>query len=145
VLAREIELIWIAAGETYGVPQMTRWLQLQGFEVNHKRVARIMGELGSEGESGRRRVRSVRRPAEDGPRRVPEWEKIPRSVCSRAGPEDRSTSADPRRHDQRSGARRSGNRIRSTSDRSPRSAGTACSAPATNVGSSGASTTTMAL
>lgn len=59
VLAREIELIWVASGETYGVPRMTRWLQLQGFEVNHKRVARIMGELGLEGESGRRRVRTT--------------------------------------------------------------------------------------
>ena len=59
VLAREIELIYVASGETYGVPRMTHWLQLQGFEVNHKRVARIMGELGLEGESGRRRVRTT--------------------------------------------------------------------------------------
>ena len=35
---------------------MTAWLVKQGFEVNHKRVARIMRELGIEGESGRRRV-----------------------------------------------------------------------------------------
>jgi len=59
VLAREIELIWIASGETYGVPRMTRWLVRQGFEVNHKRVARMMRELGLEGESGRRRVRTT--------------------------------------------------------------------------------------
>jgi len=59
VLAREIELIWIASGETYGVPRMTAWLVKQGFEVNHKRVARIMRELGIEGESGRRRVRTT--------------------------------------------------------------------------------------
>ncbi len=38
MLAREIELIWIASDETYGVPRMTRWLVKQGFEVNHKRV-----------------------------------------------------------------------------------------------------------
>jgi transposase InsO family protein len=59
VLAREIELIWIASGETYGVPRMTAWLVKQGFEVNHKRVGRIMRELGLEGESGRRRVRTT--------------------------------------------------------------------------------------
>lgn len=59
VLAREIEMIWIASGETYGVPRMTAWLVKQGFEVNHKRVARIMRELGIEGESGRRRVRTT--------------------------------------------------------------------------------------
>jgi transposase InsO family protein len=55
----EIEAIWIASGETYGVPRMTAWLVKQGFEVNHKRVARIMRELGIEGESGRRRVRTT--------------------------------------------------------------------------------------
>ena len=59
VLAREIELIWIASDETYGVPRMTAWLVKQGFEVNHKRVGRIMRELGLEGESGRRRVRTT--------------------------------------------------------------------------------------
>jgi transposase InsO family protein len=59
VLAREIELIWIASDETYGVPRMTHWLRQQGFEVNHKRVGRIMRELGIEGESGRRRVRTT--------------------------------------------------------------------------------------
>jgi transposase InsO family protein len=59
VLTREIELIWIASGETYGVPRMTAWLVKQRFEVNHKRVARIMRELGIEGESGRRRVRTT--------------------------------------------------------------------------------------
>ncbi len=59
MLAREIELIWIASDETYGVPRMTAWLVKQGFEVNHKRVGRIMRELGLEGESGRRRVRTT--------------------------------------------------------------------------------------
>ena len=59
VLAREIKLIWIASDETYVVPRMTAWLVKQGFEVNHKRVGRIMRELGLEGESGRRRVRTT--------------------------------------------------------------------------------------
>ena len=59
VLAREIELIYIASNETYGVPRMTHWLCQQGFEVNHKRIGRIMAELGLEGESGRRRVKTT--------------------------------------------------------------------------------------
>jgi len=59
VVTREIEAIYVASGETYGVPRMTHWLRQQGFEVNHKRVRRIMGELGLEGESGRRRVRTT--------------------------------------------------------------------------------------
>lgn len=59
VLAREIDAIYEASGRTYGVPRMTFWLRKQGFGVNHKRVARIMGELGFEGESGRRRVRTT--------------------------------------------------------------------------------------
>ncbi len=59
VLAREIELIYVASNETYGVPRMTEWLRQQGFEVNPKRVGRIMRELGLEGESGRRRVRTT--------------------------------------------------------------------------------------
>jgi transposase InsO family protein len=59
VLAREIELIYIASGETYGVPRMTHWLRQQGFTVNAKRVGRIMREQGLEGESGRRRVKTT--------------------------------------------------------------------------------------
>jgi transposase InsO family protein len=59
VLTGEIELIYVASSETYGVPRMTAWLVKQGFEVNHKRVARIMRELGIEGESGRRRVKTT--------------------------------------------------------------------------------------
>lgn len=59
VLAREIDAIYEASGRTYGVPRMTGWLRKQGFHVNHKRVARIMRELGLEGESGRRKVRTT--------------------------------------------------------------------------------------
>jgi transposase InsO family protein len=58
-LAREIELIYEASGRTYGVPRLTAWLRKQGFGVGPKRVRRIMGELGIEGESGRRRVRTT--------------------------------------------------------------------------------------
>ncbi|MCC6436158.1 MAG: IS3 family transposase [Acidimicrobiales bacterium] len=59
MLAREIDAIYEASGRTYGVPRMTRCLQRQGFEVNHKRVARLMRQLGLEGESGRRKVRTT--------------------------------------------------------------------------------------
>lgn len=59
LLGREIDAIYEASGRTYGVPRMTRWLVKQGFVVNHKRVARLMGELGFEGESGRRKVRTT--------------------------------------------------------------------------------------
>lgn len=59
VLGREIDAIYEASGRTYGVPRMTRWLVKQGFEVNHKRVARLMRQLGFEGESGRRKVRTT--------------------------------------------------------------------------------------
>jgi transposase InsO family protein len=59
VLVREIELVYEASGRTYGVPRMTAWLRKQAFAVNAKRVRRIMGELGIEGESGRRRVRTT--------------------------------------------------------------------------------------
>ena len=59
VLTREIDAIYECSGRTYGVPRMTHWLRQQGFEVNPKRVGRIMRELGLEGESGRRRVRTT--------------------------------------------------------------------------------------
>lgn len=59
VLAREIDAIYECSGRTYGVPRMTAWLRKQGYEVNHKRVARIMRELGFEGETGRRKVRTT--------------------------------------------------------------------------------------
>jgi transposase InsO family protein len=59
VLAREIDAIWDCSNRTYGVPPMTAWLRQQGYEVNHKRVARIMRELGFEGETGRRKVRTT--------------------------------------------------------------------------------------
>jgi transposase InsO family protein len=58
-LAVEIEAIWECSERTYGVPRTHRWLRKQGFRVSRKRVARIMGERGWEGESGRRRVRTT--------------------------------------------------------------------------------------
>jgi hypothetical protein len=50
-LAVEIEAIWECSDRTYGVPRAHRWLRKQGFRVGAKRVARIMGEHGWEGES----------------------------------------------------------------------------------------------
>jgi len=58
-LAVEIEAIWECSDRTYGVPRTHRWLRKQGFRVSRKRVARIMGDHGWEGESGRRRVRTT--------------------------------------------------------------------------------------
>jgi transposase InsO family protein len=59
MLEMEIEAIWECSGRTYGVPRVTAWLHKQGFEVSHKRVARLMGRNGWEGESGRRKVRTT--------------------------------------------------------------------------------------
>jgi transposase InsO family protein len=59
VLAREIDAIYVCSGETYGVPRMTAWLRKQGYVVNRKRVRRLMRQLGIEGESGRRKVRTT--------------------------------------------------------------------------------------
>jgi len=59
VLAREIEAIYECSGRTYGVPRMHQWLRKQDYEVNHKRVRRLMGELGFVGESGRSKIRTT--------------------------------------------------------------------------------------
>ena len=55
----EIEAIWECSGRTYGVPRITAWLHKQGFAVSAKRVARLMGRNGWEGETGRRKVRTT--------------------------------------------------------------------------------------
>jgi hypothetical protein len=59
VLAREIDAIYHCSGQTYGVPRMHRWLRKQGYIVSKKRVRRLMGQLGFEGESGRTKVRTT--------------------------------------------------------------------------------------
>ena len=59
LLAVEIEAIWECSDRTYGSPRIHRWLRRHGFRVGRKRVARIMGANGWEGESGRRRVRTT--------------------------------------------------------------------------------------
>jgi len=40
----------------YGIRRMRAWLVAQGYEVNHKRVARLMGIMGIEGICPRRRT-----------------------------------------------------------------------------------------
>ena len=69
-LAAEIEAIYVASDETYGVPRVHRWLGRRGFRVGHNRVARIMREHAWVGEMGRRKVRTtivnrVAKPAAD--------------------------------------------------------------------------------
>ncbi len=59
LLEVEIEAIWECSGRTYGVPRVTAWLRKQGFAVSAKRVARLMGRNGWEGESGRRKIRTT--------------------------------------------------------------------------------------
>ncbi len=52
-LAFEIQTIWEASGQTYGVPRMCWWLHGQGFNPSAKRVAKIMRTLDIRGVSGR--------------------------------------------------------------------------------------------
>ena len=39
----------------YGAPRMTIWLKNRGYEVNHKRIARLMGIMGIQGIVPRRK------------------------------------------------------------------------------------------
>jgi transposase InsO family protein len=60
-LANRIYDIWKKSRRRYGVPRVTAALWKEGTEVNDKRVARIMGELGIAGICGRRKVKTTRR------------------------------------------------------------------------------------
>jgi len=40
----------------YGVPRMTTWLKQQGYQVNRKRVARLMGKMGLQGITPKKRL-----------------------------------------------------------------------------------------
>jgi putative transposase len=44
---------------TYGYRRITAQLQRQGYEINHKRVARLMGEMGIMGKPPRKRKRTT--------------------------------------------------------------------------------------
>ena len=51
----------------YGSPRMTAWLQREGYEVNHKRIERLMSKMGIQGVCPRRNLSE----------RSPEKEKYP--------------------------------------------------------------------
>jgi transposase InsO family protein len=58
-LADRIFEIWRRSRGRYGAPRVTAALRKQGVEVNEKRVARLMGELGIAGRCGRRKIRTT--------------------------------------------------------------------------------------
>lgn len=58
-LANRVFDIWRRSRRRYGAPRVTAALRKQGVEVNEKRVARLMGELGIAGKCGRRKVRTT--------------------------------------------------------------------------------------
>ncbi|MFF8717758.1 IS3 family transposase [Streptomyces sp. NPDC015184] len=58
-LAHEIRVIHIASRRNYGVPRVTAELRRQGRQVNRKRVARVMREHGTAGNSRRTGRRSL--------------------------------------------------------------------------------------
>jgi transposase InsO family protein len=58
-LANWIFDIWRRSRCRYGAPRVTAALRKQGVEVNEKRVARLMGELGIAGKCGRRKIRTT--------------------------------------------------------------------------------------
>jgi len=60
-LANRIYDIWVKSRSAYGVPRVTAELWREGVQVNGKKVARLMAEIGISGRSGRRRVVTTRR------------------------------------------------------------------------------------
>ncbi len=58
-LANRIFDIWRRSRRRYGAPRVTAALGKQGVEVNEKRVARLMAELGIAGKCGRRKIRTT--------------------------------------------------------------------------------------
>jgi transposase InsO family protein len=58
-LADRIFEVWRRCRGRYGAPRVTAALRKQGVEVNEKRVARLMGELGIAGRCGRRKIRTT--------------------------------------------------------------------------------------
>ncbi|HEX3539336.1 MAG TPA: IS3 family transposase [Acidimicrobiales bacterium] len=68
MLADRIYGIWrCSRGGRYGAPRITAALCRQGLCVNHKRVERLMAELGIEGKCGRRKLRTTIRDPEAKP------------------------------------------------------------------------------
>jgi transposase InsO family protein len=58
-LANWIFDVWRRSRRRYGAPRVTVALRKRGVEVNEKRVARLMGELGIAGKCGRRKIRTT--------------------------------------------------------------------------------------
>ena len=58
-LAPKIAASHAASRETYGSPRIQADLQEAGELISRKRVARLMGELGISGASGRRRIHTT--------------------------------------------------------------------------------------
>lgn len=59
VFANRVYDIWAASKGRYGAPRVTQALWRQGVVANHKRVERVMGELGIAGRVARRRWRTT--------------------------------------------------------------------------------------
>ncbi|MGH3429105.1 MAG: IS3 family transposase, partial [Mycobacteriales bacterium] len=59
ILADRIYGIWRRSRGRYGAPRVTAQLCRQGCCVNHKRVERLMAELGIAGRCGRRKIRTT--------------------------------------------------------------------------------------
>jgi putative transposase len=53
--------IWARSRRAYGSPRVSAALAKQGWKVNEKRVARLMGELAIAGKHGRRKLVTTRR------------------------------------------------------------------------------------
>jgi putative transposase len=79
-LANVIYDIWKKSRRRYGVPRVTAAVAKQGARVNDKRVARIMGQLGIEGISGRRKMKTTRRD----PAHVPAVDLVERDFSAEA-------------------------------------------------------------
>ena len=60
-LSNRIFDIWAKSHKRYGVDRVTAQLWRENMQVNGKRVARIMAELGIAGISGRRKLKTTRR------------------------------------------------------------------------------------
>ncbi len=60
ILADRIYEFWLASRGNYGVPRMTTECWRAGIQVNHKRVERIMAQLGLQGAVSAPKVRTTR-------------------------------------------------------------------------------------
>jgi len=67
ILANRVYDAWARSRGRYGVPRVTAQLWRQGTKVNHKRVGRIMAELGLQGACGRRKLRTTVRDPDAAP------------------------------------------------------------------------------